>query len=127
VEDLADKTGRQSARIIANALNDANSRYLEENRSPSRKVNELDNRGSHYYVAMYWAQAVAQNDDDAELAARFSAPAQALVDNEEKILAELLAAQGAPVDIGGYYQPNEALTTAAMRPSATLNAIIDSI
>jgi len=127
IEELADKTGSQSTRIIANALNDANGRYLEENRSPSRKVNELDNRGSHYYIAMYWAQALAANDDDAELAARFAGAAQALADNEDKILAELLDAQGAPVDIGGYYQPNEELATAAMRPSATLNAIIDSI
>jgi len=127
IEDLADKTGSQSARIIANALNDANSRYLDENKSPSRKVNELDNRGSHYYLAMYWAQAMAESHDDAELAARFAGAAQALADSEETILAELLAAQGAPVDIGGYYQPNEELATAAMRPSATLNAIIDSI
>jgi isocitrate dehydrogenase len=127
IEELADKTGSQSTRIIANALNDANGRYLEENKSPSRKVNELDNRGSHYYVAMYWAQALAANDDDAELAARFAGAAQALADNEDKILAELLDAQGSPVDIGGYYQPNEELATAAMRPSATLNAIIDSI
>ena len=127
VEELADKTGSQSARIIASALNDANSRYLDENKAPSRKVNEIDNRGSHYYVAMYWAQAVAANPDDAELAARFSGPAQALADNEDKILAELLGAQGAAVDIGGYYQPDDALATAAMRPSATLNAIIDSI
>jgi len=127
IEDLADKTGSQSARLIANALNDANGRYLGENKAPSRKVNEIDNRGSHYYVAMYWAQAVAANQDDAELAARFSGPAQALADNEDKILAELLDAQGAPVDIGGYYQPDDALATAAMRPSATLNGIIDSI
>ena len=127
VEELADKTGSQSARIIASALNDANSRYLDENKAPSRKVNEIDNRGSHYYVAMYWAQAVAANPDDAKLAARFSRPAQALADNEDKILAELLGAQGAAVDIGGYYQPDDALATAAMRPSATLNAIIDSI
>ena len=127
IEDMADKTGSRQARIIANALNDANSRYLEENKAPSRKVNELDNRGSHYFVARYWAAAVAANEDDAELAARFKAPAQALIDNEEKILAELLAAQGEAVDIGGYYQPDEELVTAAMRPSATLNNIIDSI
>ena len=127
IEELADKTGSQSTRVIANALNDANGRYLEENKSPSRKVNELDNRGSHYYVAMYWARALAANEDDAELAARFAGAAQALADNEDKILAELLDAQGAPVDIGGYYQPSEELATAAMRPSATLNTIIDSI
>ncbi len=127
IEDLADKTGSQSARIIASALNDANSRYLEENKSPSRKVNELDNRGSHYYVAMYWAQAMAANGDDAELAARFTDAAQALADNEEAILKELLDAQGAPVDIGGYYRPDDERATAAMRPSATLNGIINAI
>ncbi len=127
IEDLADKTGSQRARLIAAALNEANGRYLGENKAPSRKVNELDNRGSHFYIAMYWAQAMARNDTDAELAAQFAGPAQALADNEEKILAELLQAQGAPVDIGGYYQPNEELAAAAMRPSPTLNAIIDSI
>ena len=127
IEDLADKTGSQRARIIANALNEANGRYLSENKAPSRKVNELDNRGSHFYVAMFWAQAVAENTFDAELAARFAGAAQALADNEDRILAELLDAQGAPVDIGGYYQPDDELATAAMRPSPTLNAIIDSI
>ena len=127
VEDVAVKTGSPGARIVAEALNEANGRYLEENKSPSRKVNELDNRGSHYYLAMYWAQAMAANEDDAELAARFASAAQALADNEAKILDELLAAQGAPVDIGGYYQPDDKLTTAAMRPSPTLNAIIDAI
>jgi isocitrate dehydrogenase len=127
IEDVADKTGIEQARIIAEALNDANGRYLEENRAPSRKVNELDNRGSHYFLARYWAEAVAANEDDAELAERFKAPAQALVAAEEKILAELLAAQGKPVNIGGYYRPDDELTTAAMRPSPTLNAIIDSI
>jgi len=127
IEDLADKTGSQRARLIAAALNEANGRYLGENKAPSRKVNEIDNRGSHFYIAMYWAQAMAANDKDAELAAQFAAPAQALADNEEKILAELLQAQGAPVDIGGYYQPNEELAAAAMRPSPTLNTIIDSI
>jgi isocitrate dehydrogenase len=127
IEDVADRTGSDQARLIAQALNDANGRYLEENRAPSRKVNELDNRGSHYFLARYWAEAVAANEDDAELAARFKAPLQALIGDEERILAELLAAQGKPVDIGGYYRPDDELTTAAMRPSPTLNAIIDSI
>jgi len=127
IEDVADKTGSDQARLIAQALNDANGRYLEENRAPSRKVNELDNRGSHYFLARYWAEAVAANENDAELAARFKAPSQALIGDAEKILAELLAAQGKPVDIGGYYRPDDELTTAAMRPSPTLNAIIDSI
>ena len=127
IEDLADKTGSSAARIVANALNEANGRYLAENRAPSRKVNELDNRGSHYYVARYWAEAMAANEDDGELAEHFAAPARALADQEAKILAELLEAQGAAVDIGGYYQPDDALAGAAMRPSATLNSIIDSI
>ena len=127
IEDLADKTGSKAARVVANALNEANGRYLAENKAPSRKVNELDNRGSHYYVARYWAEAMAANEDDGELAEQFAAPAKALADNEATILAELLEVQGAPVDIGGYYQPNDALASAAMRPSATLNSIIDSI
>lgn len=127
IEDLADKTGSRTARIIAKALDEANGRYLEENRAPSRKVNEIDNRGSHYYLAMYWAEAMAANDEDAELAAKFEAAAKALAENEASITAELIAAQGAPVDIGGYYQPDDALATAAMRPSATLNGIIDAI
>ncbi|MEJ2297724.1 MAG: NADP-dependent isocitrate dehydrogenase [Woeseiaceae bacterium] len=127
IEDVADKGGSPKARIVASALNEANARYLEENKSPSRKVNEIDNRGSHYYLALYWARAMAANEDDPELAARFEEAAAALADNEEKINAELLAAQGDAVDIGGYYQPDDDLATAAMRPSPTLNAIIDSI
>jgi isocitrate dehydrogenase len=127
IEDVADKTGSNKARIISTALNEANGRYLEENRAPSRKVNEIDNRGSHYFLARYWAEAVAANEDDTGLAERFNAPTQALIGDEEKILAELLRAQGQPVETGGYYQPDEELATAAMRPSATLNAIIDSI
>jgi isocitrate dehydrogenase len=127
IEDVATKTGAKSAHIIADALNEANGRYLEENKSPSRKVNEIDNRGSHYYLALYWAEAMANNPDDAELAARFKPVAEALAANEDKIVEELLAAQGAPVEIGGYYQPADDLATAAMRPSATLNAIIDGI
>ncbi len=127
IEDVADKTGSDQARIIAAALNEANGRYLEENRAPSRKVNEIDNRGSHYFLARYWAEAVAANVDDGGLAARFKAPAQALIGDEEKILAELIRAQGQPVDIGGYYLPDEEKTAAAMRPSTTLNGIINSI
>jgi isocitrate dehydrogenase len=127
IEELAEKTGNDRARTVASALNEANSRYLEENKSPSRKVNELDNRGSHFYLAMYWAQAMAEMTDDAELVAMFSAAAQAMAEQEDAIVAELNAAQGSPVDIGGYYNPNDDLAAAAMRPSATLNAIIESI
>jgi isocitrate dehydrogenase len=112
---------------IEDLLNDANARYLSENKSPSRKVNEHDNRGSHYYVAFYWAEALANQEQDAELAARFRNVADELADSEEIINAELIAAQGDAVDIGGYYHPDEKLATAAMRPSQTLNRIIDSI
>ncbi len=127
IEDLAVKTGNDRARIVSNALNEANSRYLRQNKAPSRKVNEHDNRGSHFYLAMYWADEVARNEIDAELAEKFAAAAEALADNENTINEELLAAQGSPVDIGGYYQPDEVLAARAMRPSATLNGIIDAI
>ena len=127
IEELAEKTGNTRARIVADALNDANARYLTENRSPSRKVNELDNRGSSFYLAMYWAQAVAAQDADPELAAKFSAAASALAESEATIVEELNGAQGQSVDIGGYYNPDDTLAAAAMRPSATLNAIIGSI
>jgi len=127
IEDIAEKTDNQAARVVAKALNDANGRYLANNKSPSRKVNEHDNRGSHFYLAMYWAEALAANSVDPSLADKFAGPAKALADSEDAINAELLAAQGSAVDIGGYYQPNEELTTVAMRPSATLNAIIDAI
>ncbi len=127
IEDLADVTGSNRARIIAAALNEANGRYLEENKAPSRKVGELDNRGSHYFLAQYWADAVAANTEDLELAEHFEGAAKALQENEAIILEELNAAQGAAVDIGGYYRPDDELASNAMRPSATLNAIIDSI
>jgi isocitrate dehydrogenase len=127
IEELAEKTGNARARIVSNALNAANSRYLEKNRSPSRKVNELDNRGSHFYLALYWAQAMAEIADEVELVEKFSTAAQAMTEQEETIIAELNAAQGSPVDIGGYFNPDNALVAAAMRPSATLNAIIESI
>ena len=127
IEDLADKTGNNQAHIIADALNKATSKYLETNKSPSRRVNELDNRGSHYYLAMYWAEAIARNPVDQALADRFSGPAKALAENEVAIVAELNAAQGSAIDIGGYYQPDNALVTKAMRPSETLNGIIDAI
>jgi isocitrate dehydrogenase len=101
--------------------------YLENARYPSRKVNEIDNRGSTFYLAMYWAQALAAQDKDAALKAKFAPVAEALAAGEEKIAAELLAAQGAPVDIGGYYHPDDAKASAAMRPSGTFNGIIDAI
>jgi len=127
IEGLAEKTNNAKAMIVAHALNVANSRYLSENRSPSRKVNELDNRGSHFYLALYWAQAMSEQTGEPELAKKYSAVASALAENEETIVAELNAAQGRPVDIGGYYNPSDELAGEAMRPSATLNGIIASI
>jgi len=127
IEELAEKTGNAKARIVAVALNEANSRYLDENKSPSRKVNELDNRGSSFYLAMYWSQAVAAQDTDLELAAKFTAVGSALAENEAAIIEELNAAQGQAIDVGGYYNPDDTLASAAMRPSTTLNGIIDSI
>ena len=127
IEDLADKTGNDKARALATALNEANGQYLANNKAPSRKVNELDNRGSHFYLSLYWAQALAAMDDQPELAARFAPVAQALAEHEQTIIDELNAAQGSAVDIGGYYRPDDALAAKAMRPSATLNDIISSI
>jgi isocitrate dehydrogenase len=113
--------------VLASALDEANAEFLNNNKSPSRKVNELDNRGSHFYLAMYWATALANQDDDADLRDRFAPVAAALLGDEAKILAELNDAQGDAVDIGGYYHPDPAKTEAAMRPSATLNAVLDSL
>jgi isocitrate dehydrogenase len=125
-EFLADKTGDARARTLGLALDRATGRLLEENRSPSRRVGELDNRGSHFYLALYWAQELTAQTEDAALAAAFAALAEQLVADEQAIVAELAEIQGAPVDIGGYYQPDTELVAAAMRPSATLNAAIDS-
>lgn len=127
IEDLAEKSNNRAGRVVAAALNDANGRYLDSNKSPSRKVNELDNRGGHFYLAMYWAEALAANTVDKALADKFRAPAKALLENEATINKELIAAQGSKVDIGGYYLPSDALASNAMRPSATFNAIIDAI
>jgi len=127
IEDLAAKTGNDKARILADALDQANSRFLENNKAPSRKVNELDNRGSHYYLAMYWADALATQTDDSELGAKFTQAAQTLAGQEAAILQELLDAQGEAVEIGGYFHPSDELTGNAMRPSATLNATLAAI
>ena len=127
IEDLAQKTGNAQANILAKALDQANSKFLDSDKSPSRKVKELDNRGSHFYLALYWAQALAAQSDDAELQTRFSKVAQQLGDKEQSILAELNAAQGSAVEIGGYYHPDKTLTSQAMRPSATLNAIVAAV
>jgi len=127
LEHLGAATGNEKAKVFAKTLGQANAKFLDSNKSPSRKVHELDNRGSHFYLAMYWAQALAAQTEDKELADRFSSVAKALAENEEKIVKELNAAQGAPVDIGGYYRPEFEKVSRAMRPSATFNAIIDGI
>ena len=113
--------------FTADALDQANAMFLDNDKSPSRKLGGIDNRGSHFYLAMYWAQALAAQDDDAALKARFAPLAKALTDNEAKIVAELVAVQGKPVDIGGYYRPDEAKMEAAMRPSATFNAALAAL
>lgn len=127
IEDLAGKSGNARAGVLASTLDQANAKFLENNKSPSRKVNELDNRGSHYYLARYWAEALAAQDDDADLATVFGPVAAALADNEDTIIDELNAAQGAAIDIGGYYHPDEGKTAAAMRPSETLNSTLGLI
>jgi isocitrate dehydrogenase len=127
LEDLASKTNNENALILAEALNKANGQYLDNSKSPSSKVHELDNRGGHFYLAMYWAQALAAQDKIAELKAKFTKLAQQLADNEVAILEELKAAQGNPVDIGGYYHPDAEKTRKAMRPSATLNTALASV
>jgi isocitrate dehydrogenase len=127
LEDLAQKTGSDKTRVIAAALDKANSLFLNNNKSPSRKAGELDTRGSHFYLAMYWAQALAEQNDDAELKALFAPVAQQLTDNEAKIVAELNEVQGKPAELGGYYRPDKELASKVMRPSATFNAVIDGL
>ncbi|MDO4762525.1 MAG: NADP-dependent isocitrate dehydrogenase [Corynebacterium sp.] len=119
--------GTKKAAVLADALDAATERLLDENKSPSRKVGEIDNRGSHFFLTTEWAKALAEQTEDAELAATFKPVAEALVANADEINAALLAAQGAPADLGGYYQPSEEKVTAIMRPSATLNEIIDAV
>jgi isocitrate dehydrogenase len=127
LEDLASKSNKPRAQVLAEGLNEAIGQVLVNRKSPSRKVNELDNRGSHFYLCLYWARALAAQSVDADLQARFAPVAATLTDQEPQILAELAAAQGAPVDIGGYYHPNEAKTLKAMRPSPTWNAVVDPL
>jgi isocitrate dehydrogenase len=127
LEHLAKVGNNQAAKILADALDQANAKFLESNKSPARKVGEIDNRGSHFYLALYWAQALAQQTQDKGLAARFVKIAKEMADNEAKITGELLAAQGKPVDVGGYYHPDDAKASKAMRPSQTLNAIVNAI
>ena len=121
LEHLAEATDDPRAKVLADTLDRATGTLLDENRSPSRKVNEIDNRGSHFYLALYWAEELSSQTDDAELAAAFGELAKALRSNEDAINAELLAVQGSPADIGGYYRPDGDLAAAVMRPSKTLN------
>ena len=124
LEDLANKTGNDKAQVLADALNAAIGIFLDENKSPSRKVNELDNRGSHFYLALFWAEALAAQSEDTDLQAEFSPIAKSLRENETKIVGELNDAQGTEIDLGGYYLLDEEKAVAAMRPSETLNSIL---
>ncbi|MCT9627463.1 isocitrate dehydrogenase [Arthrobacter sp. SORGH_AS 212] len=126
-EHLATTTGNARAQVLADTLDRATGTFLLENKSPSRRAGELDNRGSHYFLARYWAEELAKQTDDADLAAAFSAVAKELSSQEEAIVGELAAVQGSPVDVGGYYHPEDAKASAVMRPSATLNKVIASL
>lgn len=127
LEHLAQTQNNHKAMVLSNALDVANAKFLSENKSPARKIGSIDNRGSHFYLAMYWAEALAAQTADIEIAEKFKPIAEALSKNEEKINAELIGSQGKSQNIGGYYKPNETKTYKAMRPSATLNEIINSI
>lgn len=127
LEHLASTQGNAKAQVLADTLDEAIARFLDENKSPARKVGQIDNRGSHYYLARFWAEALAKQTADADLAQHFGPVAQQLVEKESQIDSELIGAQGQPVDMGGYYHPDEAKVGAAMRPSATLNEIVDAI
>ncbi|MFA6954618.1 MAG: NADP-dependent isocitrate dehydrogenase [Thermoanaerobaculia bacterium] len=127
LEHLAATFKNEKAQVLADTLDQAIAKFLDNNKSPARKVGQIDNRGSHFYLALYWAQALAEQPKDAEMKAKFTSIAKALGENEAKINEELLAAQGKPVDMGGYYRPDFGKASKAMRPSATLNAIIDAI
>ena len=128
---FAGRPGHQNnnaqAKLLAKTLDQATGKLLDENKSPARRVGQIDNRGSQFYLAMYWAQALAAQTEDAALAAKFAPIAKQLTDNEAAIVAELAAVQGKPTDIGGYYQPDLAKLDAVMRPSATFNAAIDAV
>ena len=127
LEDLADKTQNAKAKVLADTLNQAIGVFLDENKSPSRKVNELDNRGSHFYLTLFWAEALASQSGDEELQGRFAPFAEKLRSQEEAIVSELNDAQGAPVDLGGYYLPDPEKASRAMRPSPLFNDALDSL
>ena len=127
LDHLGETFDNPKAKVLGATLDDATTKFLAENKSPTRRLGGIDNRGSHFYLALYWAEALANQNDDADLASEFGPIATALQDKEEAIVAELIGVQGNPVDIGGYYQPDDAKTSAAMRASATWNSIIDAL
>jgi isocitrate dehydrogenase len=127
LEHLSATVGNERARVLADTLDQAIAKFLDNNKSPARKVGQIDNRGSHFYLALYWAEALAAQSSDTELKSRFAAIASRLAENEARINEELLAAQGKPVDLGGYYHPDSEKAARAMRPSPTFNAIIDTM
>ena len=127
LDHMGRSANHAKAKVFAETLHKANTKFLDRDKSPSRKVGELDTRGSHFYLAMYWAEALAAQTQDKELQARFSKVAKQLVENEAKILAELKAAQGRPIELGGYFRPDPELASKAMRPSPTFTAIVDAI
>ncbi len=124
LEDMGIKNGNAKAKLLAKTLDEATGKLLDNNKSPSSRTGELDNRGSHFYLSLYWAQALATQTEDAELAAHFAPLAKTLAENEAKIIAELTEVQGKAIDIGGYYYPDPAKTAAVMRPSASFNAAL---
>src|SRR5690606_37399872 len=127
LEHVGQTQGNTKATALAEALDAATEKFLETDKSPARKVGQIDNRGSHFYLALYWAEALAAQTKDSELSALFAPVAEKLRANEDKINGELIGAQGKPQDIGGYYWPDKAKAEAAMRPSETLNTIIASL
>ncbi|HMR19620.1 MAG TPA: NADP-dependent isocitrate dehydrogenase, partial [Sphingobacterium sp.] len=127
LEHLSQTQNNAKAQVLADALDEANALFLANDKSPARKVGQIDNRGSHFYLTLYWAQELAKQTQDAELAALFAPIAKSLAENEAKINGELIDAQGRAQDIGGYYFPNDDLATQAMRPSATLNDVVASL
>jgi Monomeric isocitrate dehydrogenase len=126
-EQVASTTGNAKAKVLADTLDEANGKILEFNRTPARKIGELDNRGSHFYLALYWSEALAAQKDDAELAAKFAPVAKALAENEQKIVAAFAAEQGKPADIGGYYLPKPELLKKWLRPVEAFNQVIDNL
>lgn len=127
LEDLGRKNDNPKAKVLAKALDAATGKLLENNKGPSRSTGELDNRGSQFYLALYWAKALAEQTEDADLAKYFAPLAKTLEENEQTIVAELNDVQGTAVDIGGYYAPDNDLTDKVMRPSATLNSALESV